>query len=442
MEYLIDFWMTKTANIHCLSDEYIERGTQCISKMVEMLQLKSCYQINRHFIGGSVGKNTTTPYSDFDCYLFIDDIEYPYRNVLKNIGNLLRQNQPIDGHIKVDICIETPTVLTCIVREAQEEFHVDIAVAKNYATYDVLKMCREYDPIAVQQRKTLDDIKHWPHKHVYKMKAGLSSAIVRFVKQQNDFTRSMIRITKYWYNRLGLREPNSGMLLEILAIRCGQKENRYPNKSLLRCFERMLEMIMNFDELDVVFRSEYKFPEHQFDENTKLPRVMDPVNPYCNFAEFFQSNTKLLLKTYASESITAIKSTETLDFPDTIFKSRPSQPLFPKWFLERVLQSTWWVETTTEVFPMGVQVAMPENFASQSDDYYCVLLFLHSALNEIIDEIETTELNKLLEATRSFIQRMILVRKLSTVSSDRDYFHARMSFPIPNSGSILIYIRF
>lgn len=199
-------------------------------QIVQMFKRKSGHQINHHLIGGSVGKSTTTTASDFDCYLFIDDIEYPFENVLKNIGILIRQNQPISDQIRVNVSIESPTVLTCIVYESREMFKLDISIAKNYATEDGLKMFPELDFIAIQQKQTLDAIKPWPSKIVYKMNGGLSPAIVRYVRQQNDFLRSMVRLTKHWYESLRVSQPNSRTMFEIVAIHCAQKENNFPTK--------------------------------------------------------------------------------------------------------------------------------------------------------------------------------------------------------------------
>lgn len=367
------------------------------------------------------------------------------RNVLSNIGRLI-QNQQVSDHIRVNIQSVSPTVLTCIVREKLDVFKMDFAIAKNYATDDTLKMHPELDLISIQHKKTLDAIKPWPSKFVYKMNGGLSSAVVRYVRLQNDFTRSMIRITKHWYESLRLSQPNSRIMFVFLAIHCAQRENNFPTKSLLRCFMGMLTMVENFDQLDAVFRDEYKFPEHQFDEETKLPRVMDPVNPYRNFAEFYKRDTKLLLKQYASECASAIRmhSTSTaLDFQlaGKVFKMQAEQSQLPMWFLDRVDRSIWLIETTRDVLPMEAQVHKYEDFANQADDYHSVVVFIKDNMNEIIDFIGTERVT-LVRELRSFLQTSFRGAKISTTSSDHDNFHASVIYPIPRIGSIVIKIRF
>ncbi|XP_037047811.1 uncharacterized protein LOC119082388 [Bradysia coprophila] len=430
----IESWLNAVANAPGLSDDYVERGKTCISKIVQMLKRKSGLCIRRHFIGGSVGKSTTTTTSDFDCYIFIDDIEYPFKNVLKDIGSLIRQNQPIGGRFRIDIAIESPTVLTCVVYECGEKLlNLDISIAKNYATTN-----------AIQHKKTLDAIKPWPSKIVYKMNGGLSSTIVQYVRQQNDFTRSMIRLTKQWYDSLNIKQSNSKIMFEILAMHCAQLENKFPTKSILRCFMGYLKMLENFEELDVVFRDEYKFPEHQFDEATTLPRVMDPVNPYRNCAEFFRSDTKILLKKYSLECAAAIKMHLGIPFQlaGNIFEIQKQQPQFPEWFSKRVFQSVWSIKTTVEILQMGVVVRKQEDFAHQPDDYHCFVVCFKDNMNEIVDRAESTELETLANDLRSFIRLAFGGAKVSTpTSNDSDDFHASIIYPIPQIGSILINVR-
>ncbi len=292
---------------------------------------------------------------------------------------------------------------------------------------------------SIQHKKTLDMIKLWPSKFSYKMNGGLSLATVRYVRQQDDFTRSMIRITKHWYESLRLSQPSSRVMFVFLAIHCAKRENNYPTKSLLRCFMGMLAMVENFDQLDVVFRDEYKFPEHQFDEETNLPRVMDPVNPYRNFAEFYKRDTKFLLKKYASECAAAIRMHSTGPFLNAnVFKIQAQQSLFPTWFSERVSQSVWSIETTEEVHPMGAQVH--KHFANQPDDYHHIVVFIKDNLNEIIDTTGSTELETLAGQLKSFIRTSFWEATILPIPNDR--YYARVIYPIPRIGSILIDIGF
>lgn len=209
----------------------------------------------------------------------------------------------------------------------------------------------------------------------------------------------------------------------------------------------MLEMVENFDQLDVVFREEYTFPEHQFDEETELPRVMDPVNPYRNFAEFYKRDTKFLLEKYSSECAATIRlhstySSFNFQMDGNYFKTQAQQSQFPKWFSERVSHSTWFIETTADVVPMGVQLHKRENFANQPDDYNCFVVFIKDNMNEIIDLTGSTRLGTLADKLRSFIPTVFRGAKISTLSNDRCYFHASVIYPIPKIGSIFINIRF
>lgn len=154
-----------------------------------------------------------------------------------------------------------------------------------------------------QHRKTLDYIKPNPEKFGYLYSGSLAKATVNFMKRQDGFAHEMVRISKFWYQTLYFNEYVSGAKnsIELIAVYAALKERNYDSLSYLRCFMQILNYLMKFDDLNVVFGNEYKFPEHQILDKGR-PRLMDPVNPYNNLVKNWSRQSIELIKLYANET--------------------------------------------------------------------------------------------------------------------------------------------
>lgn len=85
--------------------------------------------------------------------------------------------------------------------------------------------------------------------------------------------------------------------IELVAVYAANQEQGMEKKSYLRSFERFIQYLRNFDNLNIHFESN----GYQVYDNSR-PRVMDPVNPYNNLAKNWDSMSIRLLKQYASET--------------------------------------------------------------------------------------------------------------------------------------------
>lgn len=85
--------------------------------------------------------------------------------------------------------------------------------------------------------------------------------------------------------------------IELIAVYAANQELNMGNKSYLRCFQRFITYLQQFDSLNIHFGMQ----EHQIWDKTR-PRVVDPVNPYNNLAKNWGRESIQLVKRYAGET--------------------------------------------------------------------------------------------------------------------------------------------
>lgn len=257
---------------------------------MKLLQDKSRFKIGQVCIAGSTGKKTTIFSSDVDCVLFINDTNPPFKEVLEDFYDILTMTDSFK--------IRDVRLTKFSVQFKANDLDFDLLPAANFS----------YDQIGdhssdEQHRKTLDRIKRDPRKFGYLYSGSLANEAVKFMKRQDGFAHEMVRLSKFWYKTLYFDEYVTGAKgsIELIAIYAATKERNYDSSSYLRCFKQILTLLTKFDELNIVFEKEYKFAEHQVLDNGR-PRLMDPVNPYNNFAENWPEKSIKLIKIYANET--------------------------------------------------------------------------------------------------------------------------------------------
>lgn len=85
--------------------------------------------------------------------------------------------------------------------------------------------------------------------------------------------------------------------IELIAVYAANHEEKMEKKSYLRSFQRFINYLQNFDDLNIHFEED----EHQVLIKSR-PRVMDPVNPYNNLATEWDRKSIGLIKSYANET--------------------------------------------------------------------------------------------------------------------------------------------
>lgn len=301
-----------SALCHCL--------IKCIFKqVVRLLQRKSSFKIGQVCIAGSAGKKTTICNSDVDCVLFINEQLPPFKDVLEDFKNILSVTDLFQ--------LSDLSITQCSIQFRLNNFDFDILPAANF----VSNYCQEVNSNVlddVQQKETLDHIKRDPAKFGYLYSGSLARSTIKFMKRQDGFINEMVRISKFWYKTLHFNEKISGAksLIEFIAVFTAIKELNYDSLSYLRCFTQVVNYLQNFDQLDIVFEKEYKFPEHQILDNSR-PRVMDPVNPYNNLAKNWTKNSIELMKLYANETYRRLEclAHENIIRMDFLFDPQPTR---------------------------------------------------------------------------------------------------------------------
>ncbi|KAG4079675.1 hypothetical protein HA402_009061 [Bradysia odoriphaga] len=281
----------KLANDVIPTDETAKN--RCTANIIKLLQDKSRFKIGQVCIAGSGGKRTTIFSSDVDCVLFINEMRPPFKEVLNDFYEILTLTDSFN--------IRNVRTTQYTIQFTANGFDFDIQPAANFFAH-----CHNETGEHLsneQQRRTLDIIKADPAKYGYPYSGSLAKATVQFMKEQNAFTHEMVRVAKFWYKTLYFDEYVSGAksAIELVAVYAAGKERNYGSVSHLRCFGQVVKYLMHFDEMNIVFEKEYKFAEHQ-PVDGRRPRLLDPVNPYNNFASNWSRKSIELIKCFAKET--------------------------------------------------------------------------------------------------------------------------------------------
>lgn len=243
------------------------------------MRLKSKYKIDRFAFAGSFGKRTNIAQSDADCVFFVNNQEPPFDEVLKEFDRIC--NQPA---IKKSFHTFTIELKKNSIKFHIDGLDIDVVVATN-----LVNNCKQNHSLPnAQQKEALKRIKLNPVENCYKYSSALTEASVLFMRERNGFSNDMARIAKYWFQSLD-REfkhiSGASTFIELVAVHATKRKimKKARRNNYLKAFVVFLELLKNFDELDVSFGS---CIGHSPIAKT-LPRVIDPVNPYNNFAEYW-----------------------------------------------------------------------------------------------------------------------------------------------------------
>ncbi len=249
------------------------------------MQKTSSYKIDRFAFAGSFGKRTNVLQSDADCIYFINDHEPPFDEIIKEFYDICNHSAVRNSFESYNIEMNKNSINLEI-----DGLEMDVVLATNFVTVK-----KKQSLAHIQQREALQRIKLNPEENCYKYSSAMAEATVNFMKHRVGFANEMARIAKYWFKSRGIDDTKhiSGAstfieLVAVYAARKGRRRNRQHNP-YLKAFIRFLQMLMNFKELDVSFNNRSAlFMKHSFYH--KMPRVIDPVNPYQNFARYWSSH--------------------------------------------------------------------------------------------------------------------------------------------------------
>ncbi|XP_067121216.1 2'-5'-oligoadenylate synthase 1A-like [Centruroides vittatus] len=261
------------------SIEDVEEGRRYATNLFELLKRNSQFRIDRVGIFGSVRKQTSIKIDfDFDCVLFINDELPPFNSIIDDFeGILLWKNYNIISKYRNTIQVRINNI------------KFDVAPAINFSQ----------DPDE-QRELVMEEISSLPNPSTdgYRYSSSLCETQANFINNQSQFVHNFIRLAKFWNKTLFISGYIRGQsyLIEVIALYVATKqENRYHNVSILKTFQRFLKMMINLDNMRIIF-TECKVWNHQgarFPPDYILqqrPLVLDPTNPFNNLAHFFVTN--------------------------------------------------------------------------------------------------------------------------------------------------------
>uniref|UniRef100_T1JEY7 2'-5'-oligoadenylate synthetase 1 domain-containing protein n=1 Tax=Strigamia maritima TaxID=126957 RepID=T1JEY7_STRMM len=176
------------------------------------------------------------------------------------------------------IVFQVPKTKGAALQATVDGFEFDIVPAVNFSQ----------NP-AVQRRRVLEEIgklRH-PSKDGYRWSSSLIYDQVEFIKKQSSFAHHVIRLAKFWNRSIYIEEYVSGRstIIELIAVHAAKEvERQYNEESLVRAMHLFFSMMRNLKSVNITFHMSY--PPSQV-ENYVLqqrPLVLDPSNPYNNFA--------------------------------------------------------------------------------------------------------------------------------------------------------------
>jgi hypothetical protein len=276
-------YLTYLSNDLKITEKNVKNGKKIANQLFRELKAKSKYKIDRTRITGSVEKGTAikTDY-DFDLVIFVNDIELPFINVVEDFEKILRS-------INFTVIEKNDKKRQIVIKAVKEGINFDICIAINFD-----------QNIAEQRVQVQQIIKVLPNpqKDSYEYSPSLDESQVKFVKEQSSYAHDLIRLAKYWNKSLFIEEYISGRssLIELVAIDIAKKQEARGDTSLLIGFESFLMTMISFSNTHIVYERFY--PKNSIARKilSQKPLILDPANPFNNFANFDREKIMLFEK--------------------------------------------------------------------------------------------------------------------------------------------------
>lgn len=230
--------------------------------------------------------------------------------------------------------------------------------------------------------------------------------------------------------------------IELIAVYAANQELEMGTRSYLRCFNRFIKYLQNFDGLDVLFENEFQV----LDKNR--PRVIDPVNPYNNLANNWKQKSIDLVKGYANETKRRLDYLADHKLID-LFKLFEPQPVYRNEigdiFLNNPKRSQWLVGSITSRSMLPDLKIRDELFGT---DYKLrkglEMLKLYFQIAICTGCGSSGDANKIKEAIQNTINKQVKNAECTwSAAEDADHedYDVTFTIPIPNQMAIQISYR-
>lgn len=283
------------------------QGKKTMTKIFLVLQKKSEYNLDRCRLVGGMGKKTSTVLRfDYDCVIYVNKIDPPFKDLLEEWKNIL------ESHFNNDIGKIQMT------RHSLQfeigEFEFDLLPAPNYTrpNHDTMQQAKTiWRKISLEQDNQLQNT-----CSLYS--SGLSELALAFIKKQSCFIHNLCRLAKYW-NQTILNETRiygRSVTIECLAVQAGRQEQQAAIKrkpSILNAFRYFLNYLIKYQQISIIFSDFYDKSEVSL---PAMPYLIDPTNPYNNLLDHMPENFLSSLATYSQETLRRLEKCEMNFIPE------------------------------------------------------------------------------------------------------------------------------
>jgi hypothetical protein len=326
------------------SDDFLTTEKKTVDRIFTLLQKSKFFKVDRVKIAGSIGKKTAVCVDpDFDLVAFINDQHPPFTKVLDNFEDILKTSDMDIKHVKVT---------QYSIQFEVDHIGFDLLPATNFVN---LSPQPGGEVLArIQAEKALECITKNPGRDGYKYGSACAEQQVEFLKNQSPFVHSVVRLAKFWNKTLHQFPYISGRstMIELIAIHAATIQEQ-GQRSCLEGFKIFLTLMKEFDKLSIIFFEGSQVPAFVRDQR---PLVLDPVNPYNNFADFRDDNKANVISKFKEYSSTTLARLNGFTGLPHLFEVQP------KIFIPAILQPPNWV-----VSPKTMKLVNPKMNVRMSD---------------------------------------------------------------------------
>lgn len=230
--------------------------------------------------------------------------------------------------------------------------------------------------------------------------------------------------------------------IEFIAVNAANQEENMQSHSHLRCFDRFIKCLQNFDQLNIHFGN-----EHQVADKS-LPRVIDPVNPYNNLAINWDRQSIELVKSYANETQRRMNSLASWRLIDLHLLFEP-QPVFRievgEIFVYNPNKTQWFISSIAANSLLPDLKVRNERFGTDPKLRFgleVLKVYFQIAIHTAV--ASGGDVDKLKEAVQKTINKQVINKQCTWTSvhnEKHDDYDITFTIPIPSQKAIQISYR-
>ncbi|CAL8140381.1 unnamed protein product [Orchesella dallaii] len=258
----LDALLTRFGQSLRSSEEFYAEGRLLGDRVFEKLKNESNFSVARVYFGGSFGKKTDVIECDLDLHVLLNDIDISRdRRTIHSsnqAGPLLGWSLDISRDLE-NILDDFETLLT--LHEDELKIHGDIERKKRSLSFkfqngievDLLPANNITDDLEVMRKMEED-----PENYSFFFNPSFVDKQISFLKSQDSFTHTLIRLAKFWWKSLylGQEEFKGGCaMIEVIcaAVAADESEGQLRNFCMFQAFTKVIEKLSKVDTLKIAF---------------------------------------------------------------------------------------------------------------------------------------------------------------------------------------------